>query len=69
MPYWLVNLIVVVCLVVIFIAILGAMAMLFTYRLNVERNKVDALVKENNHKQELLNAYGIKEIYIGGDDN
>lgn len=34
------------------------------------RNKViDQLTKENAHKQELLDAYGIKEIYIGKEED
>ena len=64
MPYWLVNLIVAILMLLIFITILGVMAMLFSYRLTVEKEKNKQLEKENNHKQQLLDAYGIKEITI-----
>ena len=64
MPYWLVNLIVAILMLLIFITILGVMAMLFSYRLTVEKEKNKQLEKENTHKQQLLDAYGIKEINI-----
>ena len=69
MPNWLANIIVVAIITFLFLILLGVACIKFDYRLTVERHKVEQLEKDNKHKQELLDAYGIKEITIGGEDN
>ena len=68
MPYWLANTLIVVLITIIFLILFGVAVMQFSYRLMVEKQKNRQLEKENKHKQELLDAYGIKEINIGGDE-
>ena len=66
MPYWLANTLIVVLIAIMFLILFGVAIMQFSYRLMVEKEKNRQLEKENKHKQELLDAYGIKEINIGG---
>ena len=68
MPIWLLIIIISSGLTFIFLTLLAIACIKFDYRLKVERMKVDALLKENKHQAELMNAYGIKEINIGGDN-
>ena len=65
MPSWLVNLIVATLLVLIFLTLLAIACIKFSYRLSVKNQYIKQLEKENRHKQQLLDAYGIKEIIIG----
>ena len=69
MPSWLVNLIVATLLVLIFITLLGVAVMMFSYRLQVEKNKIKQLEKENHHLQQIIDAYGFKEITIGKEND
>ena len=64
MPSWLVNLLTVAILSMLFLIVLVVAVIKFDYRITVERHKVEQLEKENKHKQQLLDAYGIKEIFI-----
>lgn len=68
MPNWLANILVVALISLIFLILLSVAIMKFSYRLKIEKDKVRQLEKENKHKQQLLDAYGIKEITIGKED-
>ena len=68
MQFWLINIIVVICLLVLVSCLVGAMLIKFGKTLSAKNQLIKELNKKNAHNEQLLNAYGIKEIKIGGDN-
>ena len=69
MDFWLQMLILGVVLGMLFITLSGAILIVASSRIQKRDEVIKQLTKENVHKQELLDAYGIKEITIGGDED
>ena len=68
MQFWLINIIVVICLLVLVSCLVGAMLIKFGKIVSAKNQLIKELNKKNAHNEQLLNAYGIKEIKIGGDN-
>ena len=64
MPSWLSNTLVVVILLILFLGLAAALSIKYSESIIKERKKNRELEKDNTHKQQLLDAYGIKEINI-----
>lgn len=69
MASWLLILIVSLIYLVILCCLVGAILIVASNRIIKARNERDNALKESKHCQELLNAYGIKEINIGKDSD
>lgn len=68
MPNWLVVVIVVVCVSLIWLALIGALLIKFDKVINAKNKMIKELQKDNIHKQQLLDAYGVKEITISREE-
>lgn len=64
METWLQMLIFGVVLGMLFLTLSGAILITASNRIQKRDEKIRKLTKENEHKQQLLDAYGIKEITI-----
>ena len=64
MDSWLSNTLVVVLLTLLFLVLISALTIKYSDSLLKKNAKIRVLEKDNKHKQELLDAYGIKEINI-----
>lgn len=69
MDFWLQMLILGVVLGMLFITLSGAILIVASSRIQKRDEKIRKLTKENDRKQRLLDAYGIKEITIGGEED
>ena len=69
MDSWLMILIVSLVYLVILCCLIGAILIVASNRIIKARKERDNALKENKNYQELLNAYGIKEINIGKDSD
>lgn len=69
MDSWLLILIVSLIYLVILCCLVGAVLIVASNRIIKARKERDNALKENKHYQELLNAYGIREINIGKDSD
>ena len=68
MPSWLLVVIVSSVELVILVAIIGALVIVASTRNHKLRNELVKTRKELYHDRQLLDAYGIKEIQIGGNE-
>ena len=64
MASWLIAVIEASVFVLLLVALGGAIVIVASNRNNKLRKRVLELQKDNTHKQQLLDAYGIKEINI-----
>lgn len=69
METWLQMLIFGLVLGMLFLTLSGAILITASNRIQKRDEKIRKLTKENEHKQQLLDAYGIKEITIGGEED
>lgn len=69
MDFWLQMLILGVVLGMLFLTLSGAILITASNRIQKRDEKIRKLTKENDRKQRLLDAYGIKEITIGGEED
>lgn len=69
METWLQMLIFGLVLGMLFLTLSGAILITASNRIQKRDEKIRKLTKENDHKQRLLDAYGIKEITIGGEED
>lgn len=69
METWVLIVILSGCWFLIFLALLGGIIIVAEKRIMGRNKVIDQLTKENAHKQALLDAYGIKEIYIGKEED
>ena len=68
MPIWLVILIISLCYLVILIAIVGAVVIKAETRINKYKTMVEIAQKKEKTANEIINAYGTREIRIGSDE-
>lgn len=69
MDSWLLILIVSLIYLVILCCLVGAILIVASNRIIKARKERDNALKESKYYQELLNAYGIREINIGKDSD
>lgn len=69
MATWIQLLLVGGCLFLIFLILANAIIIVAEKRIKARDERIEQLTKENDHKQQLLDAYGIKEITIGGEED
>ena len=69
METWLQMLIFGLVLGMLFLTLSSAILITASNRIQKRDEKIRKLTKENDHKQRLLDAYGIKEITIGGEED
>ena len=69
METWKLLLLVGGLLTLLFLALIGGIIITAESRIIKKNEEIRNLKKENAHKQQLLDAYGIKEITIGGDED
>ena len=68
MATWVLILILSGCWFMIFLILANAIIIVAEKRIRERDKRIKHLTKENAHKQQLLDAYGIKEITIGGEE-
>ena len=69
METWLLLTIVGCILAFLFLILANAIIIVAEKRIHKRDEKIRQLEKDNKHKQELIDAYGIKEITIGGEED
>lgn len=69
METWKLLLLVGGLLTLLFLTLIGGIIITAESRIIKKNDEICNLKKENKHKQELLDAYGIKEITIGGEED
>lgn len=69
METWLQMLIFGLVLGMLFLTLSSAILITASNRIQKRDEKIRKLTKENDRKQRLLDAYGIKEITIGGEED
>ena len=68
MPSIVIVLITIGCVSGIWVSLIGALLIKFGEIVSAKNQLIKELNKKNAHNEQLLNAYGIKEITIGGDN-
>ena len=68
METWTLVLILSGCWFTLFLILVVLVIIVADKRIIARDKMIKQLTKENSHKQQLLDAYGIKEINIGGDE-
>lgn len=69
MASWLIIVIVSIIYLVLLCGIMGAILIVVSKRIKERDTKIKEITKDLKHSQELLDAYGIKEINIGKDSD
>lgn len=68
MPSWLLIVIVASLVTLLYACLVGALLIKFAKVINAKDKIIKELLKDNSHKEQLLNAYGVKEIHIGREE-